>query len=87
MDLEKTISSNTQAVVLLDHSSQYIISRQGRDYNDLKSCQLLVAIKDLILANMTIESWMADLGTIGCCGDQGDNSSIGGISCIMSNEE
>jgi hypothetical protein len=43
----------------------------GIDYNDRKAGQLCEFLSDLLVAEAQLESWMADLGTNGC---QGDNT-------------
>lgn len=55
------------------------------DYHDHKSSQLLEALSDLILAETRISSWFVDLGFDGQC--QIEDSSIGGVPCIMADED
>lgn len=60
------------------------LTSNSTNYNDLKAGQLCEAIADLLMAEARIEAWMEDLGTTGCSSDE---SSIGGLSCLPSNQE
>lgn len=66
------ISLKTEAVMFLNRASIHlelpIESKYKRDYHDRKSSQLLSLETDLLIAEVGIEGWLADLGTIGCCG-------------------
>lgn len=75
--------TRTQAVTYLNNSILHLqnIDKVPFDYNRRKSAQLLEALADLILAEARIAAWFVDLGFDGTC--QIEDSSIGGIPCIM----
>lgn len=59
-----------------------------RDYNDHKAKQWFEAMFDLLVAEAYLEAWRADLGFNGECGTyNAEDSSIGGVPCISSEEE
>lgn len=66
-----------------------------RNYNDHKAAQLFKALSDLLIAEAFIDSWRIDLGFNGCQAEEVDlnaelakgYSSIGGIPCIMPEED
>ncbi len=74
--------TKTAAAVILQHALIHLYEGE-MDYNARKTYQLLEALSDNLISEVRIESWLADLGTNGC---QGDNNSIGGISCIAGEE-
>ena len=80
-------TSKTSAALFLYDASNYLddgLSTQNA-YNDRKASRLLEAKADLLIAEARIESWFVDLGFDGQC--QVENSSIGGVPCIMPTED
>lgn len=77
---DKEVLSRTEAVAFLRSAAEtikelgpiYLEGRKGqiveREYEDQKSGQLLDALADLIVAEMMIDAWFADIGTRGCSG-------------------
>lgn len=77
---DKEVLTRPEAVSFLRSAAEtikelgpiYLEGRKGqiveREYEDQKSAQLLDAKADLIVAEMVIDGWFADLGTRGCSG-------------------
>lgn len=87
-------TTKTGAALLLIHASEYLDHDRtcyiqehppiDRDYHDHKAGQLCEFTADLLLAQARIEAWRVDLGFNGKCIE---DSSIGGIPCISSDED
>lgn len=68
-DHDHVPTTKSLAAVFLANASRHVTTPDNDwfvGYNQHKAAQLLDAIVDLILAEVKIESWHADLGTLGC---------------------
>lgn len=76
-------TSKCEAAITLYNAKGYLHTSDTKNYHTRKAEQLLEALADSILCDARITAWYVDLGFVGC---QGDDNSIGGVSCIMNDE-
>jgi hypothetical protein len=76
-------TTKTGAALFLQHAAWHLYEGV-MDYNARKANQGLNILADSLLAEASMAAWFVDLGFDGKC--QGDDSSIGGVPCIMSAE-
>ncbi len=88
MDPNQLPTTKIEASLLLSSAAERLDydlegSKCERDYYDHKAKQWFEAMADLLIAESYLEGWFADLGC-GTC--QVEDSSIGGIPCLSSQD-